>query len=59
MSAKRKSFERFYDEQFKWARDLTNLWNQMTMDGKLAEDEAAAQYILDTAPIRKALRSRC
>lgn len=50
MSAKRKSFERFYDEQFKWARDLTNLWNQMTMDGKLAEDEAAAQYILDTAP---------
>lgn len=55
MSAKRKSFERFYDEQFKWARDLTNLWNQMTMDGKLAEDEAAAQYILDTAPHSKGI----
>ena len=55
MSAKLKSFERFYDEQFKWARDLTNLWNQMTMDGKLAEDEAAAQYILDTAPHSKGI----
>lgn len=55
MAAKRKKYEKFNDEKFKWVRDLSNLWNQMTMDGKLAEDEAAAQYILDNAPQSKGI----
>lgn len=55
MAAKRKNFEKFNDEKFKWVRDLSNLWNQMTMNGKLAEDEAAAQYVLDSAPQSKGI----
>ncbi|HNH35248.1 MAG TPA: molybdopterin-dependent oxidoreductase [Rhodocyclaceae bacterium] len=54
-AARRKGIEKYNDEQFKWVRDLGNLWNQMTMDGKLAEDEAAAQFILDTAPQSKGI----
>lgn len=55
MAAKRKNFERFNDEKFKWVRDLSNLWNQMTMNGKLEQDEAAAQYLLDSAPQTKGI----
>lgn len=55
MSAVRKKYTKFNDEQFKWVRDLSNLWNQMTMDGKLAEDAAAAQYVLDNAPHSKGI----
>jgi complex iron-sulfur molybdoenzyme family reductase subunit alpha len=49
-AAKRKNFTKFNDEQFKWVRDLSNLWNDMTDGGKLADDAAAAQFILDSAP---------
>lgn len=54
-SARKKGLEKYNDEQFKWVRDFTNLWNQMTMDGKLVEDEAAAQFILDSAPQSKGI----
>lgn len=54
-AAKRKNFEKFNDEQFKWVRDLSNLWNLMTENGKLEADEAAAQYILDNAPQSKGI----
>lgn len=54
-SARKKGLEKHNDEQFKWVRDFTNLWNQMTMDGKLVEDEAAAQFILDSAPQSKGI----
>ena len=54
-AARKKKLEKYNDEQFKWVRDLTNLWNQMTMDGKLADDEAAAQFILDSAPQSKGI----
>ncbi len=53
--AARKNFTRYNDEQLRWVRDLSSLWNQMTNNGQLAEDEAAAQYILDNAPHSKGI----
>jgi complex iron-sulfur molybdoenzyme family reductase subunit alpha len=54
-AAKRKNYTKFNDEQFKWIRDLSNLWNDMTDNGKLESDEAAAQFVLDTAPHSKGI----
>ncbi|MBZ0094219.1 MAG: molybdopterin-dependent oxidoreductase [Sulfuricella sp.] len=54
-AAAKKNFTKFNDEQFKWVRDLSSLWNQMTDNGKLASDEAAAQFILDSAPQSKGI----
>ena len=54
-AAIRKGFTKFYDAQFDWQRDLSTLNAQMTDNGKLASDEAAAQFILDTAPHTKGI----
>lgn len=54
-AAIRKDFTRYNDEQLKWVRNLSNLWNDMTDDGKLADDAAAAQFILDSAPQTKGI----
>lgn len=50
-----KGLDKFYDEQFKWNRDLGTLVNQFTDGGKFDADEAAAQFILDTAPQTKGI----
>jgi nitrate reductase alpha subunit len=50
-----KGFTKFFDEQFKWARDLTTLSAQFTDNGKFDTDEAACQFILDTAPQSKGI----
>ncbi len=50
-----KGFTKFYDEQFKWARDLSTLYAQQTADGKLVTDVQAAQFILDSAPQTKGI----
>ncbi len=54
-AAERKNFTTFNDAQFMWDRNLSNLWNQMTNNGRLADDEAAAQFILDNAPQSKGI----
>ncbi|PWC40410.1 molybdopterin-dependent oxidoreductase [Azospirillum sp. TSO22-1] len=50
-----KGFTKYYDEQFKWARDLSTLYAQQTADGKLVTDVQAAQFILDSAPQTKGI----
>lgn len=50
-----KRFPKYFDEQFKWNRDLSSLVTQYTDDGKLDGDAAAAQYILDNAPQSKGI----
>lgn len=52
-AAVRKNFTKFYDEQFKWARDLSTLYAQQTDNGKLESDAAAADHILASAPQTK------
>lgn len=54
-AAKQRNFNKYYDEQFKWVRDLSTLSTQMSDGGRLASDEAAAQFILDTAPQSKGI----
>jgi complex iron-sulfur molybdoenzyme family reductase subunit alpha len=54
-SAIRKGFTKFHDAQFAWDRDLSTLWNQLTDNGKLAEDEVATQFVLDNAPHTKGI----
>ncbi|WP_173979205.1 molybdopterin-dependent oxidoreductase [Magnetospirillum sp. UT-4] len=50
-----KGYPRFYDDQFKWNRDLSTLSAQFTDNGKFDNEEAAAQFILDTAPQSKGI----
>lgn len=50
-----KGFPKFFDEQYKWNRDLSTLSAQYTDNGKLETDEAAAQFILDSAPQSKGI----
>ncbi|MDX9715010.1 MAG: molybdopterin-dependent oxidoreductase [Dissulfurispiraceae bacterium] len=54
-AAAKKGFTKFNDEQFGWERDLSTLHAQMTDNGKLIEDSAAAQFILDKAPQTKGI----
>ncbi len=54
-AAKAKNLGRYYDEQFKWARELDNLYNQQVDNGKLEREEDAVQFILDSAPQSKGI----
>jgi len=50
-----KGHTKFFDEQFKWSRDLATLEAQYTDNAKFDSDEAAAQFILDSAPQSKGI----
>lgn len=50
-----RGLNKYFDEQFSWARDFSTLYDQQTAGGKLATAEQAAQFILDNAPPTKGM----
>ncbi len=52
-AAVRKGFEKYYDAQFKWARNLGELLKDYTAEGKLENDVDACRFFLETAPQTK------
>ncbi|MEO5335851.1 MAG: molybdopterin-dependent oxidoreductase [Magnetospirillum sp. WYHS-4] len=54
-SAAKKNFTKFFDDQFKWARDLTTLYDQLVEGGKFEKEEDVAQFMLDNAPQSKGI----
>ncbi len=48
--AQARGFTQFTDDEFNRTVDLANLPNEFTNDGELAEDKAAAEFILNHAP---------
>lgn len=55
-AAKKRGLAGFYDKKFDWHRDLSTLSDQFTEGGKLMDQRAVAQFILDTAPTTKGQR---
>ncbi len=54
-AAIRKGYVKYYDEQFKWARDLSRLLSDYTDNGKLETDVAAVEFFLKKAPHTKGI----
>ena len=53
--AVKKGFPKYYDEQFKWARNLSTLYEQQTSNGTLETDVQAVEFFLKKAPHTKGI----
>lgn len=48
--AKERNLQSWQDDEFGWHREFDRLYAEMTDNGRLTDDEDAAQFILDRAP---------
>ncbi len=54
-AAVKKGYVKYYDEQFKWSRDLSMLLSDYTDNGKLETDVDAVEFFLKKAPHTKGI----